>query len=103
MLHTFEWAWGDRGYRGDSKIITIYNVPKNSKPEFARGRARHEVMNGRFKRFHILSDVFRHSVHKHYLVFYSVAIILQLETECGFLIPFECHHRFDSAYKSHSD
>jgi hypothetical protein len=66
MLHPLEWTWADLGYIGHHKIITPDNLPWCMKGEFERARAYHEVINGRFKRFGILRDVYRHSVHKHY-------------------------------------
>ena len=95
MLQKLEWTWGDKGYRGHHKIITADDIPWYVEGEFGVARARHEVINGRFKRFGILRDPYRHSVHKHYMVFGSVAVILQLETECGFIIPFEADSTFD--------
>jgi hypothetical protein len=98
MLHQLEWIWGDRGYRGDSKVITPYDIRVEAREELALARARHEIFNGRFKRFSILNNVYRHSIHKHNLVFASVVIIIQLETECGFCIPFPCDSMMDPAF-----
>ena len=42
-------------------------------------RARHEVVNGRFKRWGILNQVYRHQREKHGLVFGAIANITQLQ------------------------
>ena len=44
---------------------------------------RHETVNGRFKNWGILKQVFRHNVNKHGFVFNAIANITQLDIENG--------------------
>jgi hypothetical protein len=92
-----EKVWGDKGYQGDVTIITRYTAksPEHLK-EINRARARHETVNGRFKRFKAMSNVFRHSLQKHGLIYTSVAVVLQIEQICGYG-PFECTSKHNSA------
>jgi len=89
-----ELVWADLGYRGDDNTFTPNELPVNInhplRAQFCRARAYIEAINGRFKRFGALKHTFRHSIHKHHLIFIPVAIILQLEIRCGFTIPFQC-------------
>ena len=41
-------------------------------------RARHETINGRFKRFNVLSTTFRHKLHKQRSCFLAVATLVQM-------------------------
>lgn len=56
-------------------------------------RARHENVNGRFKKWDMLNDKFRYNLDKHGSVFGAVAVITQLEIENGGIIS-------DRAYES---
>ena len=46
-------------------------------------RARHEIVNRRFKQFKCLKEVFRHGIIKHCSVSTAVAVITQLTIEAG--------------------
>jgi hypothetical protein len=46
-------------------------------------RARHEDVNGRIKRFQILSDRFHHPLAKHKIVFETICILVQYTLENG--------------------
>ena len=41
-------------------------------------RARHETLNGRFKAWEILKQLYRHDIALHSYVFRAIAIIIQL-------------------------
>ena len=58
----------------------------------AAARARHEVVNGWFKRFGILQQRFHHDVYLHYEVFHAVANIVQLLIMMGHT-PFDLEYR----------
>jgi DDE superfamily endonuclease len=63
---------GDKGYMGDEVRI------------FKRiARARHEDLNGRLKRFDILSERFRHKIVKHKIAFEAVCVLVQYTLENG--------------------
>ena len=53
-------------------------------------RARHEALNGRLKRFYVLTDTFRNDVCKHSSCFRAVLNITQLthEHEPSFFVQF---------------
>ena len=84
QLEPNELVHADRGYRnyqGDPMQFITPNVPCTY--GMLRGnqvaRARHEAINGRFKRFRILSSPFRHELHKHSTCFRAVATLVQLQ------------------------
>ena len=58
------------------------NPPANERMQ-ARVRSRHETINGRFKTWGILSQVYRHDIRRHGEVFRAVAVITQLAIENG--------------------
>ena len=58
------------------------NPPANERMQ-ARVRSRHETINGRFKTWGILSQVYRHDITRHGEVFRAIAIITQLAIENG--------------------
>ena len=53
---------------------------KNGKEEKSL-RSLHEKVNMRLRHFNILKNIYRHDLSKHQKVFYSVAVIVQLEIE----------------------
>ncbi len=62
----------------------------------ARGRARHETINGRFIDLAVLWDVYRHDRINLHHIFAAIAITTQLEMLHGFT-PFEWFSQPDSA------
>ena len=94
-----EKVWADGGYRGDPTIIHRFlpGLTCEFKREMARGRARHETINGRFTDLSALRDVYRHDLNKHHLIFDAVAIDTQIEMLHGFT-PFQCSSQHDSAF-----
>ena len=46
-------------------------------------RSRHENINGQIKAFKILNSHYRGKLNKHYLFFYSVAIMTQIDINNG--------------------
>ena len=85
MLTIGEKVMGDRGYRGDSKVVTPYDA-KNClhKRAMAALRSRHETVNRRFKTFGALQQRFRHNPLKHHMFFRAAAVLIQLGHENGF-------------------
>jgi DDE superfamily endonuclease len=75
---------GDKGYIGPEVVsVNIQFDPPRVK-EFKRiARARHEDVNGRLKRFEILTDRFRHHVSKHKIAFEAVCVLVQYSFENG--------------------
>jgi len=79
----------DKGYRGEQGLLSI---PSSCDPERVRdfkGRAlsRHETFNGRMKNFDCLDERFRHhDLLKHKHCFYAVAVICQLQLDCGYTL-----------------
>ena len=72
---------------GTYKDPTVILKQQARNPEHARemalARSRHEIVNGRFKDFGALSQVFRHDRNKHRFVFTPIAVITQLEIMTG--------------------
>ena len=74
----------DRGYRGDRKVITPYNHKLDViLKQMVVERARHETLNGRFKNWNVLKNVYRHNLEKHNLVFRCVIVIEQISMQNG--------------------
>jgi len=76
----------DNGYVGCADKVKCpdnpCNPPANERMQ-ARVRSRHETINGRFKTWGILSQVYRHDIRRHGEVFRAVAVITQLDIENG--------------------
>ena len=71
----------DQGYVCQlNKIHVKYElgVSENQFEAKARARARGEMVNGRFKHFHILTDRYRHEISMHSYVFHAVAVLMQI-------------------------
>lgn len=87
----------DRGYKGDVKVCTPDDW-KNQQHRKAMGkaRARHETLNGRLKKWQSLGNVYRHSIHKHHLVFRAIIVIEQMNIENGSIL-FQVGNYRDSA------
>ena len=71
----------DSGYSGEScipprSVLTSKNI-------HSVARARHETVNERLKKFCALSDVYRHDLSKHHLIFFSVLNITKLLLQSG--------------------
>jgi hypothetical protein len=74
----------DRGYR-DGGIHAQTPTGYNTSGERMRSvvRARHERINSTLKKFKILSTPFRNEIDKHYMVFYSITKVVQIELMNG--------------------
>ena len=71
----------DQGYVGQlNKICVKYElgVSENQFKVKTRARAKGEMINGRFKNFHILTDRYRHKISMHSYVFHAVAVLMQI-------------------------
>ena len=79
-LNNGERVIADRGY-GGARCVT----PRNTSSRYAARamvyRANHERINGRIKRFRVLSTRFRHNLDKHRFCFHAVANVIQLEMQ----------------------
>ena len=76
----------DGGYRdGGDFGITPTGLNNAEQRRQSLVRARHETINGRFKRWRALSGVFRNRLWRHRKVFLSIANITQLELEEEYL------------------
>ena len=86
FLEPGERVEADNGYVGAADKIKCPDNPCNpvaNKGKQSRVRSRHETINGRFKTWGILSQVYRHDITRHGEVFRAVAIITQLAIENG--------------------
>ena len=90
MLLETEKVAADAGYRGEPKIMIPYHF-KETPQEYpiANARACHEQINGCFKKWKVLGEVFCHDSNKHGICFHAVAAITQLELATGAYSPFE--------------
>ena len=79
-----EWALGDLGYRGDSKILTKLDA-RDNQHSYAMGcaRDRHETINRRLRVWGALNGPYRHCRHDHHLIFRSVIVLEQVKIENG--------------------
>jgi hypothetical protein len=74
--------FADNGYQGENQVNIPNPLDNNLVKKFKqRARARHETLNGRLKKFKILSDRFRHPVEKHETAFEAVCVIVQYAME----------------------
>lgn len=82
---------GDKGYRGESDLISLPNSQDSEEVrEFkSRALARHEKFNGQIKNFACMSEKFHHgglgqqTFEKHQMCFEAVAVICQYQLENG--------------------
>ena len=76
----------DNGYVGAANKIQCPDNPCNpEKNEGMQSRARycHKTINGRFKTWGILQNAYHHDIRRHGKVFWTIAVITQLETSNG--------------------
>ena len=81
ILTPGEKVLADRGYRGDERVVTNFDVGIDATVKKARGRllARHETINGRLKMWNCLNVAkFRHDAEKHSNFVNAVAVMVQL-------------------------
>ena len=97
---------GDRGYRGDRKVVTPYEydcLTKQHGRAMGALRARHEVMNGRLKQFNCLANAWRHALTDHHRVFRACLVLVQLMHRYSTAVPFDVSgydHPVDDDYRS---
>ena len=83
-LRAEEKVVADKGYRGDSKVVTPLDAKNNDhRRAMSLGRARHETVNRRIKQWGALQQIWRHDNEKHAFSFRAVITIVQLEIENG--------------------
>jgi DDE superfamily endonuclease len=79
-----EMVVADRGYRdGRTYCNTPTGYRNSSETEKANVRSRHEHINGRIKKFKIMSTRFRARRDKHWMAFHAIINMLQIEIEEG--------------------
>ena len=84
LLRPEEKVLADRGYRGDSKILTEDDAKnKKHRRSIALISARHETVNRRLKQWNSLNEVWRNEDNKHGIVFRSIITITELEIRYG--------------------
>ena len=105
MLRKGERVIGDRGFRGDRKIVTPYDydcLSAQHKRVMSALRARHETVNGRLKNFDCLNQTWRHALCKHHIAFRSCLVLAQLNHKYGRpvfdVVGYE--HPVDADYRS---
>ena len=75
-----EMVVADRGYRGEPSCITPYDAfEPHVMYLMSVARARHEGVNGMYKQFRCLRDMYRHSLNKHSWIFKAVTVLVQLK------------------------
>jgi hypothetical protein len=92
LLLPYEKVMCDRNYRDYphqcyckshvQKYIDPNAIVKEKTPEYqaiARATARHEDINGRFKEWGILDQVYRNDRDLHYIFFNAIAVVTQIE------------------------
>ena len=76
---------GDRGYRGETELISTRN--EFDPPEIAefkdRALARHETFNQKLKCFACLRQRWRHSLELHMEAFHACCVLVMTQIECG--------------------
>ena len=75
-----ELVLADQGYTDDSCLLS-YHVSVQDRPLHSLIRARHEVVNKRFKQFAVLTSNYRHHIDLHRFVFHSIANLTHLMME----------------------
>ena len=86
-LDPFEHVEADDGYIGEAprqvKCPKSAANPTENLGMQSRVRSRHETLNGRFKCWGILKQIYQHDVAKHSQVFWAIAVIIQLAINDG--------------------
>ena len=84
LIPPHEKVLGDSGYEGDNRVFTAKDrVSKANGRVMGIARARHETVNGLFKDWQCLKQVWRHDRNKHVLAFRTVVVITQLGFNAG--------------------
>lgn len=76
LLEQNECVITDKGY-SDSKVVNPYGLQPHNAVMCGKFRARHKCINGRFKQFAVMKNVFRHGRELHGMMFYAVVNIGQ--------------------------
>ena len=80
-----EWVVADKGYRDNMQFV----LPKGWGPDWFQqmtsdATARHENINGRMKRFRILSEKYRNKLELHETTFLAIANVINCEVVMGY-------------------
>ena len=70
----------DKGYK-DASCLLSDDVPVKDRLLHVLIRARHEVVNKRFKQFAALTSCYRHKIDLHRFIFHSIANLTHLMIE----------------------
>ena len=75
---------GDLGYKGDTRTITKLDA-RDLLHSYGMGcaRDRHETINRRLRTWAALKQTFRHSRHKHHMIFRAVVVLEQIKMQNG--------------------
>ena len=97
-LLDWEMVETDRGYVGQpNKIRVKYELGVSENQFEAKARARGEMINGRFKNFHILMDRYRHKISMYSYVFHAVPVLMQISLSTvspTFKVDYPAHDNF---------
>lgn len=78
MLQQDELVIADEGYK-DASVFSAKDAAEDGMLDYHRAiRARHEIVNGRLKRWKVLTVQFRHQRDLHGMCFFAVANLTQL-------------------------
>ena len=101
-LLDWEMVEADQGYVGQpNKICMKYELGVSENQFEAKARARGEMINGRFKNFHILTDRYRHKISMHNYVLCAVAVLAQISLTTvspTFKVDYPAHDNFYSNF-----
>lgn len=79
-----EFILADSGYAGEDMVVTIEDTDDPVVINvISVSRARHEAINGLFKKFAVLDNTFHHDVLRHSVCFNAVAVLVQLHLMQG--------------------
>jgi len=83
LEHLGKKAIGDRGYRGETDVVSTYNPLDSKAVRIFKSRAlwRHETFNGLLKTFDILDGRFRHSDLQFESTMVAVCVLCQYKVE----------------------
>ena len=84
-LESREKVIADGGYKGDIKVSLPWDksVGHDNRVVMCQARGRHETINGKMKRWGILTQTFCHDRHKHHIPFKACLTLTQLLLDYG--------------------
>ena len=83
-LAPWEKVTGDKGYRGDDKVFTVYDCRSRQQERALNAvDARHETINGRLNFFRAMERTWRHDLKKHHFAFRACLTLVQVAQDNG--------------------